>query len=100
MNVFHVHDVDQVLYVTAGEGIIATEAEEITIQFSTGDHADPPRMKLGLSCSSGPRASRSLMHMSERDARGPEEHDRLLLVRDVSCLFCTVRECVIARQHV
>ena len=56
MNVFHVHDVDQVLYVTAGEGIIATEAEEITIQFFTGDHADPPRMKLGLSCSSGPRA--------------------------------------------
>ena len=80
MNVFHVHDVDQVLYVTAGEGIIATEAEEITIQFSTGDHADPPRMKLGLSCSSGPRASRSLIGMSERDARGPEEHEHLFLL--------------------
>ena len=32
MNVFHVHDVEQVLYVTAGEGLIATEAEEITIR--------------------------------------------------------------------
>ena len=31
VNVFHVHDVDQVLYVTAGEGIIATETEEIKI---------------------------------------------------------------------
>ena len=28
-----------------------------------------------FSCSSGPRASRSLMIMSERDARGPEDHD-------------------------
>lgn len=32
VNVFHVHDVDQVLYVTAGEGIIATETEEIRIR--------------------------------------------------------------------
>lgn len=31
VNVFHVHDFDQVLYVTAGEGIIATETEEIQI---------------------------------------------------------------------
>jgi len=31
VNVFHVHDFDQVLYVTAGEGIIATEKEEIRI---------------------------------------------------------------------
>ena len=49
------------------------------LQFSTGEDADPPRMKLGLSCSSGPRASRSLMLMSERDARGPEEHEHLFL---------------------
>ena len=32
VNVFHVHDVDQVLYVTKGEGIIATEKEEIRIK--------------------------------------------------------------------
>ncbi len=32
VNVFHVHDFDQVLYVTAGEGIIATESEEIRIK--------------------------------------------------------------------
>jgi quercetin dioxygenase-like cupin family protein len=32
VNVFHVHDVDQVLYVTAGEDIIATESEEIKIR--------------------------------------------------------------------
>ena len=31
----------------------------------------------GESWSSGPRASRSLMTMSERDARGPKEHDAL-----------------------
>ena len=31
------------------------------LQFSTGEDTDPPRMKLGLSSSSGPRASRSLM---------------------------------------
>ena len=31
VNVFHVHDFDQVLYVTEGEGIIATEKEEIRI---------------------------------------------------------------------
>jgi quercetin dioxygenase-like cupin family protein len=31
VNVFHAHDFDQVLYVTAGEGIIATEEEEIRI---------------------------------------------------------------------
>src|SRR4029079_16409071 len=30
-NVFHVHDFDQVLYVTKGEGIIATETEEIRL---------------------------------------------------------------------
>ena len=29
-----------------------------------------------LSCSSGPRASCSLMSLSEQDARGPEEHER------------------------
>jgi quercetin dioxygenase-like cupin family protein len=32
VNVFHVHDFDQVLYVTSGEGIIATETEEIRIR--------------------------------------------------------------------
>ena len=130
MNVFHVHDVDQVLYVTAGEGIIATETEEITIrpgdfvvipagekhwhgatpelgllahrdidegqdellvlcwarplQFSTGEDTDPPRVKLGLPSSSGPRTSRSLMGMSERDARGPEEHEHLFLISGAS----------------
>jgi len=31
VNVFHTHDFDQVLYVTEGEGIIATEQEEIRI---------------------------------------------------------------------
>lgn len=31
VNVFHTHDFDQVLYVTSGEGIIATETEEIRI---------------------------------------------------------------------
>jgi quercetin dioxygenase-like cupin family protein len=31
VNVFHVHEYDQILYVTAGEGIIATEQEEIRI---------------------------------------------------------------------
>jgi 4-carboxymuconolactone decarboxylase len=35
VNVFHIHDYDQVLYVTEGEGIIATEKEEIRI--SKGD---------------------------------------------------------------
>ncbi|HTE81667.1 MAG TPA: enolase C-terminal domain-like protein, partial [Reyranella sp.] len=35
------------------------------------DRATPWR-----SCSSGPRASRSLMRLSERDARGPEEHEK------------------------
>jgi 4-carboxymuconolactone decarboxylase len=35
VNVFHVHDFDQVLYVTAGEGIIANEKEEIRI--TSGD---------------------------------------------------------------
>ena len=32
VNVFHVHDVDQVLYVTKGEGIIATEKEKIRLK--------------------------------------------------------------------
>jgi quercetin dioxygenase-like cupin family protein len=32
VNVFHVHEYDQVLYVTAGEGIIATEKEEVRIR--------------------------------------------------------------------
>ncbi|HTE35171.1 MAG TPA: hypothetical protein VK630_01385 [Reyranella sp.] len=50
------------------------------LQFPTGEDADPPRMKPRLSSSSGLRASRSLMHMSERDARSPEEHEHLLLV--------------------
>jgi quercetin dioxygenase-like cupin family protein len=31
VNVFHIHDFDQILYVTAGEGIIATEQEKIRI---------------------------------------------------------------------
>ena len=29
VNLFHTHDFDQILYVTAGEGIIATEKEDI-----------------------------------------------------------------------
>src|SRR6185437_12851544 len=32
VNIFHVHEYDQILYVTAGEGIIATEKEEIRIR--------------------------------------------------------------------
>ena len=32
VNVFHIHDFDQILYVTAGEGIIATEKEEVRIR--------------------------------------------------------------------
>jgi 4-carboxymuconolactone decarboxylase len=32
VNVFHVHEYDQILYVTAGEGIIANEQEEIRIR--------------------------------------------------------------------
>jgi 4-carboxymuconolactone decarboxylase len=32
VNVFHTHEYDQILYVTAGEGIIATEREEIRIR--------------------------------------------------------------------
>jgi len=31
VNVFHTHTFDQVLYVTEGKGIVATEAEEITV---------------------------------------------------------------------
>ena len=31
VNVFHTHTFDQVLYVTAGKGIVATENEEITV---------------------------------------------------------------------
>jgi 4-carboxymuconolactone decarboxylase len=32
VNVFHVHEYDQILYVTSGEGIIATEQEEVRIK--------------------------------------------------------------------
>src|ERR1700716_682798 len=46
-------------------------------------YSDPPHRRpaedalgMGVSSSSGPRASGSLMIMSERDARGPEEHER------------------------
>src|SRR6202000_2543198 len=35
VNVFHTHDFDQVLYVTSGKGIIATETEEIQITAGT-----------------------------------------------------------------
>ena len=31
VNIFHTHTSDQVLYVTAGKGIVATEKEEITV---------------------------------------------------------------------
>ncbi len=31
MNVFHAHTFDQVLYVTEGTGIVATENEEVTV---------------------------------------------------------------------
>jgi len=31
VNVFHTHTFDQVLYVTEGKGIVATEAEEVTV---------------------------------------------------------------------
>ena len=55
-----------------------------SLQFPTDQDADPPRMKLGLSSSPGPRASRSLMSMSERDARGPEEHEHLFLIDGAS----------------
>lgn len=34
-NVFHTHSVDQVLYVTEGEGIVATETEEFTVEPGT-----------------------------------------------------------------
>jgi hypothetical protein len=37
---------------------------------------DAPLIRNRCSCSSGPRASRSLMIMSERDARGPEDDDK------------------------
>ena len=50
--------------------------------------AEPPGIKLGLSSSSGPRASRSLMRMSERDARGPEEHEHLSLIGAASSSLC------------
>jgi len=53
---------------------------------------DSPRMKLGLSSSLGPRASRLLMPMSERDARGPGEHEYLSLVSDASCSAATARK--------
>ncbi len=35
VNVFHTHSVDQVLYVTEGEGIIATETEEVRVTAGT-----------------------------------------------------------------
>ena len=38
-----------------------------------------PSKNRTTSSSSGPRASRSLMIMSERDARGPEEHDLIIV---------------------
>lgn len=31
VNVFHTHTFDQVLYVTGGKGIVATEKEEVTV---------------------------------------------------------------------
>jgi len=31
INVFHTHTFDQILYVTAGTGIVATENEEVTV---------------------------------------------------------------------
>jgi quercetin dioxygenase-like cupin family protein len=31
-NVFHVHTFDQVLYITEGEGIVATEQEELVVR--------------------------------------------------------------------
>ena len=31
VNVFHTHTVDQILYVTEGTGIVATENEEVTV---------------------------------------------------------------------
>jgi len=38
VNVFHTHTFDQVLYVTEGKGIVATEAEEITVMPGTIIH--------------------------------------------------------------
>lgn len=35
VNVFHTHTFDQVLYVTEGKGIVATEAEEVTVEPGT-----------------------------------------------------------------
>ena len=48
------------------------------VPFFDAAHRLPAEDALGLgaSSSSGPRASGSLMIMSERDARGPEEHER------------------------
>jgi quercetin dioxygenase-like cupin family protein len=31
INVFHTHTFDQILYVTEGKGIVATESEEVTV---------------------------------------------------------------------
>ena len=38
VNVFHTHTFDQVLYVTEGKGIVATEAEEVTVTPGTIVH--------------------------------------------------------------
>jgi quercetin dioxygenase-like cupin family protein len=38
VNVFHSHTFDQVLYVTEGKGIVATEAEEVTVTPGTIIH--------------------------------------------------------------
>ena len=48
------------------------------VPFFDAAHRLPAEDALGMgaSSSSGPRASGSLMSMSERDARGPEEHER------------------------
>ncbi len=37
-SVFHTHSVDHILYVTEGEGIIATESEEVTVTPGTIVH--------------------------------------------------------------
>ena len=65
---------------TRRRGRVSRESAGAPLQFPTDEDADPPQMKPRLSSSSGPRASRSLMRMSERDARGPQEHEHLFLI--------------------
>jgi len=44
-----------------------------------------PKKDVGTSCSSGPRASSSLGFMSELEARGPEEHEKIIILNSHIC---------------